>query len=1668
MQRLWDEYNDVQTKLEMLNEAEAIDRDSFETAYFDLSAKMRDLLRASSATPTVAASLPGTSANNSGLSEPFSTIRLPKIDIPKFSGKYDEWFPFRDSFISIIHTNPTLRDINRLQYLRAALSGDAISVLSSLEISDANYEVAWNLLKRRYDDKRAIVHSHIGSILDLPVMTKENASELRQITDGANRHVQALTALKRPINAWDDPLVYIISSKLDTNTSREWESSLEDSELPTLKKLFDFLSHRCRVLEATSKSGTSSRSQPHGKQKVSCNGATNTNCEYCKAAHLIYRCPQFLALPIAKRIAEARTRKICLNCLRSTAHTANKCTSGGCKTCTRKHNTLLHLQTTGSEQAVSSGEKNNDKDTAAPAAPDAITAHTSSVSDGKSILLSTAVALVCAADRSQKPCRILLDSGSQVNLISRKCLNSLRLNPRSVSMSISGINGTATRSTEAVHVKLQSRLNSFSVTLDCIVTNRVTDSVPAFSMKKSAFNLPQNIELADPNFNVSSDIDILVGAEVFWTLLCVGQIKASLNHPTLQKTRFGWIMGGRMGTRVSQNQKAIVLHTTISNDELHNQLQRFWRIEDIPNNPNNYTSEEQDCERYFLETVTRDSQGRYVVKLPLKEGWAHSLGHSRGIALDRFRALERRLDRDPTLKALYSEFMEEYIALGHMELINEQSPNEQGVYYIPHHCVFKQTTEGPKIRVVFNASCKTDTGFSLNDLMLVGPVVQQDLASILLRFRIHKVVLVADITKMYRQVRLHPSQTRLHRIFWRKDNNSNIEVYEAMTVTYGTAAAAFVATNTIKHHAKQRAQQYPLGSLCVIRDFYVDDMLTGAETIEDALEIRDQTIQLLREASFELSKWGSNCPELLSGVSPRGDKIVSFQTDSDVRILGILWDQDGDFFRFSYQPSLVSGPVTKRLILSEVSRLFDPLGLLGPIIVIAKLVLQDLWQSGLDWDESVPQDTHTKWLQLKLQLPDIKQLQIPRCVKDCTHSQDFDLHGFCDASQRAYGACLYVRTKTGQHKYKSVLLCSKSRVAPLKAVSLPRLELSAALLLAQLIDKVKASFSISNANITLWSDSTISLNWISSPSRKWLPFVANRVGEIQRLTEPRQWRHVASSDNPADVLSRGMLPNELTQSHMWWNGPPFLQLPEQQWPNSEFVLLNEIPEQRKICAVAAPSYPNVIVDLLNKFSNINKICRIVAYCLRALTPQNKKSLTISVSPKEMTYSLNVICRVIQKQSFADEYDSLINHREIKKTSNLLCLSPFMDEDRLIRVGGRLKNSSLAFDARHQIVLPRHHDLSKRIIELEHVRNMHSGVQATMAAVRQRFWPLSLRSATRKMIASCVTCFRVKPISSEALMGSLPESRVTVSRPFTHCGVDYAGPIILREGKRRNSRNHKAYISVFVCFATKAVHLELVSDLTTDAFIAALKRLISRRGKPERIYSDNATNFVGAQKQIKEFYEFLKADSTRSPIEHFLHEQKTEWSFIPPNAPHFGGLWEAAVKSVKFHLARIIGSAHLTFEEMQTVLCEIEAILNSRPITPLSSDPNDMNYLSPGHFLVGAPLNSFPTSDLNDINVNKLLRWQIIEQMRQHFWRRWSQEYLNTLQQRNKWQTSKGQQLETGQLVIIKQQATAPLQWPIGRVQEIHIGSDGVARSATVKTNKGSYVRPLTKLAILPL
>lgn len=1669
----WSSYNEIQINIEAHDEAEANDRAGFEDAFYALSAKIREALNPVFPSRSTAVQSPSTSRASDQTDGQFH-VRLPKLNLPTFSGKYDEWFPFFDSFNSIIHSNMSINNTQKLQYLRTSLTGDASNIISFLEISELNYDVAWNLLKERYDNKRVIVHTHIKEITKLPTITKENSDELRQIADGAIRHIQALQALKRPTTHWDDLLVHILSSKLDAITLREWQASLIGTEPPTFKQFKEFITHRCQMLEATSKATDTStkdgnkRTQNNAKRQAACVATIKSKCNFCNGEHPMYYCSNFLALPTSQRITEVRSRKICANCLRATTHASNKCTSRGCRICKLKHNTLLHVTLS---NATESRDNAVDGQKASKDASPQTTLVTHAVSNecGEHVMLSTAIVHAFDSDGTARSCRVLLDSGSQANFVSEEFVSTLGIQPRSLNISISGINNTATKSTQAVQIKLQSRLSSYSTTIDCVVTDQITGRLPSFNMRRDTYNIPRNCKLADPNFYVSSKVDMLIGAELFWELVCVGQIKSSPEHPTLQKTQFGWILAGRLTTPSKSVPDVKSFHAIVTNAQLQDQLSQFWQLEDVGSAYDaNYTAEEATCEAHFLDNVSQTTQGGFIVKLPVREASFVNLGDSREIAMKRLLSLERRLNRDSNLKAQYGNFLSEYRALNHMKRV-EVPPNEdRKSCYLPHHCVFKNSGQSEKIRVVFDASCKTSSGVSLNDSLRVGPVVQQDLASIVIRFRTFTYVLTADIIKMYRQVLIHSSQTCLQRILWRDDDASKIETYELTTLTYGTSSASYLATRCLKHLADQHASRFPVGAAHVSRDFYVDDLLTGADNIQDAKRVRDEVIQVLSLGAFELSKWASNCPELLESVSNRKEDLVPIDDGSSSHILGIQWNQASDTFHFTYKSESSHGIVTKRIILSEISKLFNPLGLLGPIIVIAKLILQDLWRSGVHWDESVPQDVHSRWSRLKSQLTELNRLKISRCVKFQTDPQAIQLHGFCDASQQAFGACVYVRTKLSHNDYRIELLCSKSRIAPMKTISIPRLELSAAALLARLIEKIRASVDLANVQTYLWSDSTIAISWISSPSQNWSVFVANRVGEIQRLTESSEWRHVPSSQNPADLLSRDIGPRELIDSTLWWHGPEFLQADTDQWPSKYLPHPNEdMPEMRRVHANVATFDCNIIDGLLEKFSSLNKTCRILAYCLRCCKSRPRPS-TLFVSHEETSAALFKMCKTIQQRSFAEEYKALEAGKSVHQSSRILSLTPFMDEQGLIRVGGRLRNSNLSFGTCHPILLPRDHELTKRIIMQEHVRNMHAGAQATMAAVRQQFWPLALRSVTRKIILNCVTCFKLKPIFSETTMSSLPAGRVTVSRPFSHCGIDYAGPITLRESRRRNARNYKAYIAMFVCFTTKAVHIEVVNDLTSDAFIGALKRFIARRDKPSHIHSDNGTNFVGAHNQLKELAKFLDEEQMQIDVRHFLCNQKVSWNFIPPNAPHHGGLWEAAVKSAKHHINRIVGKSHLTYEEMLTVLCEVEAILNSRPITPLSSDLNDLAYLSPGHFLVGTTMNGLPCNDLCDVNENRLIRWQRVEQLRQHFWRRWSSEYLHSLQLRSKWKADRGVQLEPNQIVLIKQQDLASLHWLLGRVQEVHPGKDGVVRTATVKTAKGCLTRPLSKLAILPI
>lgn len=437
----------------------------------------------------------------------------------------------------------------------------------------------------------------------------------------------------------------------------------------------------------------------------------------------------------------------------------------------------------------------------------------------------------------------------------------------------------------------------------------------------------------------------------------------------------------------------------------------------------------------------------------------------------------------------------------------------------------------------------------------------------------------------------------------------------------------------------------------------------------------------------------------------------------------------------------------------------------------------------------------------------------------------------------------------------------------------------------------------------------------------------------------------------------------------------------------------------------------------------------------------------------------------QERSFEKEMENLLNKKPIHTSSKLSSLSPFVDGELVIRVGGRIKNAAIDESARHPVLLSGKCELSRRIVKEYHLKGLHAGPSLLISTVRQKFWITGIRQLARSVVFQCIVCFKRKQRTAIQFMGDLPPERVNLVRPFLKVGVDYAGPMTLRATVGRGERRYKAYVVLFVCLSTKAVHIELVHDLTTDAFMAAFRRFVSRRGLCTDVFSDNGTNFVGCNNQLVELYRFL--DEHSNEIYFSLLKEKVSWHFIPPATPHFGGLWEAAVKSMKFHLQRVIGETVLTFEEMNTLLCQVEAMMNSRPICGVQGDNDVVEALTPAHFLIGHPMTYLPERDLKDDRISPAKRWKLVQKIAQHYWKRWHLEYLTSLQGRYKWKT-KSRNVETGDLVMVHEDNIPPTKWIMGRVIETFPGADQLVRVVKLQTKLGVFKRPIHKLSVLPM
>ncbi|XP_018407519.1 PREDICTED: uncharacterized protein LOC108783448 [Cyphomyrmex costatus] len=1335
---------------------------------------------------------------------------------------------------------------------------------------------------------------------------------------------------------------------------------------------------------------------------------------------------------------------------------------------------MLHEATTSSatENSLESNETNTSNE-------NNVVSHliTKTTFDKSRVLLATARIQVCSSSGRTDVIRALLDQGSVTSLISENLAQRLRLSRTRVAVSVTGIGETQSVARHAALISVSSKTGkgpSYSTT--AIIMRSLTKYTPPKIAYQISLAHLSGLPWADPQPSSADPIEMIIGADLYGAVLLPGLCSGSSNQPTAQNSIFGWIMSGPISTSSSSNMSNVTVNHTTLHDNLDDEIRQFWEVEELPQ-VSYLTPEEQRCEEHFRATHSRDSNGRYVVRLPFKANPPIAIGESRHIASSLLSRLEGRLQNKRDIASEYREFLLEYENLGHMKKVDEPVSASQSVY-IPHHAVIREHSSTTRLRVVFNASQSTSNGSSLNDHLMIGPKLQTDLRSVILRWRQHRYVFTADIAKMYRQIQVDPRDQDYQRILWRSSSSEAVQDYRLLTVTYGMACAPYLALRTIQQLTQDEGAQFPLAQSVLRNQIYVDDCIFGADDKPLARQIRNQLISLLQKGGFLLRKWASNCPTLLNDL-PVNEKSLSqgkiLQSDESFKVLGVTWLPATDTFQFSVEVT-TSIPDSKRKILSTIAKLFDPLGWLAPVIITAKIIMQQLWATKCSWDDPIPPPLMQKWHNYHTQLIQLRNISLPRWTAFGSDTSHCELHGFADASSVAYAAVIYLKVISLMGSVTVSLLIAKSKVAPLKPLTIPRLELCAAALLARTMSFARTTLELSTIPCHCWTDSTVTLAWLRQSPSRWKTFVAHRVNDVQTLIPDAKWHHVPTHQNPADLASRGVTASSFAESSLWWQGPEWLKLPSSMWPNESRQDYDTSLEKRSTLVVQTLDIESQW-DLASRYSSWPKLLRITAYLIRFINKlrnriykkrsSNDESDSIPsdiISVDEYKHARLFWLRVIQQNLFLDDVRRLKNSKPVAKTSKLISLNPFLDDDDLIRVGGRLRKSDLSYNAKCPLILAAH-PLVTLIIQHAHLRSLHAGTQLTLCVLREEFWILRARQTVRAVLYRCITCTREKAVIPSELMGDLPAMRIRqVDRAFLHCGLDYAGPVPVRLNSGRGYKSQKAYIAVFVCMTTRAIHLDLVSDYTTAAFLAAYARFCSRRGMPTDLYSDNAKNFRGADRELKAAIHAAKQDSN---LRSKLSCDGVRWHFIPPSAPHFGGLWEAGVRSVKYHLKRVIGSHTLTFEELTTLLYQIEACLNSRPIAPMSDNLDDYSRLTPGHFLIGSALTTPPSTTLLETKETRLTRWQLVQQKSEVIWKAWSNDYLTGLQQRSKWRVAQ-KLARVGRLVLLRDPLAPPCKWELGRIIECHTGDDGLTRVVTVKTSKSTYKRSIVKLCFLPV
>ncbi|GBN45008.1 hypothetical protein AVEN_12180-1 [Araneus ventricosus] len=1113
-------------------------------------------------------------------------------------------------------------------------------------------------------------------------------------------------------------------------------------------------------------------------------------------------------------------------------------------------------------------------------------------------------------------------------------------------------------------------------------------------------------------------------------------------------------------------------------------LSKFWEIEEFPNETRGLSERDDQLIRKFENNLEFNGQ-RYVCKLMWKENMGPPVGLDSNyeVAKKRFNSLCNKLNKNPEISDQYKQIVKDQLESNIVgKCVNEDIKSG---YYMPHRAVIRDDKITSQVRIVYDCSSKANEDKkSLNDSLETGVNLYVNILDVILKFRENQVAFCGDLEKAFLMIEIAEEDRKYLKFLWfPNDTVNSTQTFQLNRLPFGLTTSPFALACVLKFHIKKFKDDYPK---CyeMLNSLYVDDLYYGAETAQDAYQLTSSAIEILRSAGFNLRKLRTNCSELNKLWCENGyEENTDHGQGSD--FLGLNWDPIEDKIKLNLRDvrnSLESGianGTTKRHVLRIISQIFDPCGLISPFVVTVKILMQELWEKGLKWDEQLPSGLEGKWRTWCSELAHIDNLQIERKLFSNAGVSEISLHVFCDASPKAYGAVAYFRYIT-EGRVKVSFIISKSKVAPLKTLTLARLELMAALIAARLAKYLLNTFPSLTKEIFLWSDSKIVLHWLKGSSKIWKPFVSNRVAQVQLLTPPNCWNHCSGSENPADFTTRGESTRKFLTSSLWWMGPAWLSQPVQSWPvqclpNPPDGMCGEevIASERRRTAivntmVTTTNDDNCISGCIDidKYSNLGKLLRVTAWVRRFVHNAKPGPLKLSgpLCASELQEALYSWIKATQLKHFGRELKQLLSKGIISKDSSIYNLNPELDDNQLLQLKGRLEFSNEEVRAKHPWLLPTKDKFVKLLILDAHVKMCHLGVDGTLTQLREQFWIIKGRQFVKNILNDCIICRRYKVKTGTQVVAPLPPDRIQEHSPFDVSGVDFAGPFYV------NDSNTKCYLIIFTCAVIRAVHLELVPNMSTDSFLLAFRRFISRRGLCSVLYSDNAKTFKKANSELRKWWKYIN----NPEVKKVFASKGVVWKFIVERSPWWGGFWERQIRTIKTCLKKIIGKSSLSIKELETVFSEIEAIINSRPITYLYNEPSEPSPLTPSHFLVGKRLMSLPVVQpkIEELSINRNSlekRFKYQQTLMNHFWNRWRKEYLLNLRSAYiSTQPGKIISFKVNDIVLINDERYPRNMWMMGRILELCPGRDGKVRSLLIKTPKGNIKRSVQLVSNLEI